>query len=145
MPTTLGPKYSIEWRGRPPHMLQEDIPVWYRFLEREGPAFAALYYDVLLGGPWLSPEEERDPLKKGWRANLAKRADAVAELSDELWIIEVALDPGLRSAGQLITYLALWNEDPKSPKAPRMILVSERLDPDLGAALGPLGVIIHIV
>lgn len=126
-------------------MLQEDIPVWYRFLEREASAFLALYYDVLLGGPWLSPEEEKDPLKKGWRANIAKRADALVELKDEVWIIEVALDPGLRAAGQLITYLQLWNEDPKIPKDPRMVLVSHRLDPDLASALANLGVMILLV
>lgn len=126
-------------------MLQEDIPVWYRFLEREGRAFTALYYDVLLGGPWLSPEEERDPLKRGWRANTAKRADAIAELETELWIIEVALDPGLRAAGQLITYLNLWNEDPKIKKTPRMVMVSQRLDPDLAATMGSLGVLVFLV
>lgn len=145
MPTTLGPKYGLEWRGRPPHMLQEDIAVWYRFLDRESPAFLALYYDVLLGGPWLSPEEERDPLKRMWRYNLAKRADAVAELEDEVWIIEAALDPGLRAAGQLLTYQNLWNEDPKIPKTPRMVLVCERLDPDLAATLGGMGVMIFVV
>lgn len=126
-------------------MLQEDIPVWYRFLEREASAFLALYYDVLLGGPWLSPVEAKDPLKKMWRANTAKRADAVAELKDEIWIIEVALDPGLRAAGQLITYQSLWKEDPQSPKTLRMVLVSERLDADLSAALGGLGVMVFLV
>jgi len=126
-------------------MLQEDIPVWYRFLEREGSAFLALYYDVLLGGPWLSRQEERDPLKRMWRANTAKRADALAELKDEIWIIEVALDPGLRAAGQLVTYGSLWKEDPKSPKTPRLVLVSERLDTDLTAALGDLGVMVFLV
>ena len=121
-------------------MLQEDIPVWYRFLEREGQAFTALYYDVLLGGPWLSPEEERDPFKRGWRANTAKRADAIAELEDELWIIEVALDPGLRSIGQLITYQTLWLEDPKIVKALVMVMVCQRLDPDLAASYGKFNV-----
>jgi len=126
-------------------MLQEDIPVWYKFLESDGSRFLALYYDVLLGGPWLTPEEERDPLKRGWRANISKRADAIAELETEIWIIEVALDPGLRASGQLLTYLTLWNEDPKSLKTPRMVLVCRRLDPDLAATLGTLGVIIQIV
>lgn len=139
MPTTLGPKYEIDWRGRPPHMLQEDIPVWYRFLEREGSAFLALYYDVLLGGPWLSPEEERDPLKRMWRANIAKRADALAELQTEVWIIEVALDPGMRSMGQLMTYKTLWLEDPKIDKTPVMLIVCQRLDPDLAASYGVFG------
>ena len=145
MPTTLGPKYSIDWRGRPPHMLQEDVPVWYRFLEKWGHLFLSMYYNVLLGGPYLSPEEEKDPLKRMWRQNVSKRADVIAETKQSVWIIEVALDPGLRSMGQLLTYQTLWLEDPQIDKDERMVLVCERLDPDLGAALGKSGVWVFVV
>ncbi|GAH74613.1 unnamed protein product, partial [marine sediment metagenome] len=96
MPTDLGRPYALDWRGDPPHMLKRDVPVWYRFLEKWGTPFLNLYYDCLLGGPFLSPEEKKDPLKWMWRVNLAKRADAIAELENEVWIIEVTTDPGLR-------------------------------------------------
>ena len=145
MPTTLGQVYALEWRGRPPHMLMEDVPVWYRFLEQEGTRFEKIYYDVLLGGPWLTPEQEKDPLQRMWRYNNAKRADVIAETKDEAWIIEVALDPGLRAVGQLMSYLYLWNEDPKITKTAKAVLVCQRLDPDMGAAIAAQGGLVFVV
>lgn len=126
-------------------MLEPDIPVWYRFLERYGDFFLSLYYDSLLGGPYLSPEEEKDPMKRMWRANTAKRADAIAETEKEVWLIEVSDYPGMRAVGQLHTYQALWLEDPKIMKLERMVLVCGRLDTDIGAACGKFGFQIYIV
>ncbi|GAI28296.1 unnamed protein product [marine sediment metagenome] len=145
MPTDLGKPYALDWRGKPPHMLESDIPVWYRFLEKWGSPFLNLYYDCLLGGPYLSLQEKKDPLKWMWRVNLAKRADAIAELEDELWIIEVAPDPGLRVIGQLQTYRALWLRDPKINKIERMILVSEVPNEDLFDAASMFGISIYLI
>ncbi len=145
MPTTLGKPYLTDWRGRPPHMLDQDVPVWYRFLTIYGSYFKALYYDCLLGGPFLTPEEEKDPLKKMWRFTTSKRADAIAELSSEIWIIEVASYPGLRAIGQLQVYQTLWVEDAKIMKPERLALVSERIDNDLGAACGKFGIQVYLL
>ena len=145
MPTTLGQKYLTTWRGSPPHMLAPDVPVWWRFLDKYGEYFQTLYYDSLLGGPFLTPEEEQDPLQRMWRFNTSKRADAIAELSTEVWIIEVASYPGLRAVGQLQVYQALWIEDPKISKPERLALVAERIDNDLGAACGKFGIQVYLV
>ncbi len=145
MPTTLGRPFSIDWRGSPPHMLMPDVPVWYRFLERYGEYFKRLYYDCLLGGPWLSTEQIADPFERMWRMNTAKRADAIAETETEVWIIEVASYPGLRAVGQLQVYQALWLEDPKINKPERLVLVSERIDNDLGAACGLYGLQVYLI
>lgn len=140
MPTELGKPYSLDWRGDPPHMLKTDVPVWYRFLEKYGAPFINLYYDCLLGGPFLTEEEKQDPFKRDWQALLAKRADAIAELKDQVWIIEVAAEPHLRALGQLQTYRVLWLRDPKIEKLEQLILVGERIDPDLIDAAGTYGV-----
>jgi hypothetical protein len=84
-------------------MLFPDIPVWYAFLNTYGRFFKALYYDCFVGGPTLTEEQEKDPLERMWRANTVKRIDALAELENEIWIIEVATYPGPRSLGQLIS------------------------------------------
>jgi len=126
-------------------MLEPDIPVWYRFLDRYGRYFQALYYDCLLGGPFLTPEQEQDPFQLMWRNNTSKRADAIAETEMELWIIEVAAYPGLRAVGQLQVYQSLWIEDPRVLKPERLVLVCERLDTDLGAAAARFGLQIYIV
>lgn len=145
MPTVLGRPYELMWRGDPPHMLKPDIPVWYRFLPIYGGDIINLYYDVTLGGPYYTPEELKDPLKKMWYQNLAKRADAVAELDDEVWIIEVTADPGLRAIGQLQSYRALWMRDPKIMKPEKMVLVSSTIEKDLLDVAGTYGMLLYIV
>lgn len=145
MPTDLGRPFALDWRGNPPHMLKQDVPVWYRFLIKWGSDIINLYYDCLLGGPVLSPEEKKDPILFAWRAMNAKRADAIAELENEVWIIEVAPDPGVRIIGQLQTYRALWLRDPKIIKIERMVLVCERHNTDLFDAAGMLGILIYLV
>lgn len=145
MPTTLGPIYTTDWRGRPPHMLLQDVPVWWRFLNTWGYQFLSLYYDCLLGGPFLTPEEEKDPFKRMWRASTAKRADAIAETQNEVWIIEVSDYPGMRALGQLLTYQALWLEDPKINKVERLVLVAGRIDTDIAAGAGKMGVLIYVM
>ena len=140
MPTDLGQTYSLDWRGDPPHMLKVDVPIWYRFLEKYGAPFLKLYYDCLLGGPYLTPDQMKDPYLKDYRLLNSKRADAIAELKDQVWIIEVAKEPGLRALGQVQVYRALWLRDPKIMKPEKVVLVSDRINPDLLDAAGMYGV-----
>jgi hypothetical protein len=126
-------------------MLEPDIPVWWRFLEKWGHEFEKLWYDCLLGGPFLSEEEEKDPIKKSWRYVNSKRPDAIAELENEVWIIEVSANPGLRAIGQLVSYQTLWQEDPKIEKIDKAVLIVETLDTDLGAAAAKFGALIFVV
>lgn len=144
MPTIMGNPYSTEWRGKPPHMLETDIPVWYRFLEKYATYFEKLWYDVLLGGPLLTPEQQKDTYWLMWRANVSKRADAIAELKDELWIIEVATRPGLRAVGQLLVYQSLWIEDTKILKPETLVLVCEEVDTDLIASAARVGIRVYV-
>jgi len=145
IPTELGKAYTREWRGKPPHMLDVDVPIWWRFLEKWGFQLMKIYYDCLLGGPIYTAEQMKDPMLRMWRKNLAKRADAIAELEDQVWIIEVAQSPGLRALGQLQTYRALWVRDPKIAKPEKPILVCDILDPDLAQAVSMYGISIFAV
>ena len=131
MPTFLGNPQSTLWRGNPPHMLREDIPVWLKFINKYYSQFEAIYYDVLVGGPFLSPEEEKDPLKWMWRYNNSKRLDAVAKLKDEVWLIEVVTHTGIRSLGQLMTYMALWQDDDPLGLIERPVLLTSIVDQDI--------------
>ena len=131
MPTELGRSFSLDWRGSPPHMLANDIPVWYRYLEKWGWSFINLYYDCFVGGDWYTKKQLSDPLLYMWRALNARRIDAIGETVDEVFIIEVADNPGLRSVGQMLVYKNLWLEDPKIDKPVVMLLVCSVVDPDL--------------
>uniref|UniRef100_A0A6M3MCY5 Uncharacterized protein n=1 Tax=viral metagenome TaxID=1070528 RepID=A0A6M3MCY5_9ZZZZ len=110
-----------------------------------GAPFNKLYYDCALGGPTWPPADALDPLKKMWRGLLVKRADAIAELDKEVWIIEVSADPGLRAIGQLISYGHLWKRDPKIDKPVKLVLVSGTIEEDLADVVSSYGVLIFIV
>lgn len=126
-------------------MLAPDIPVWYRWLKQNGHLIQNLFYDCFLGGPFLTPNQEKDPMWIMWASNTAKRTDAIAETEKEVWIIEVSAYPGMRAIGQLITYQALWLEDPKIEKIERLLLIAERLDTDISAGAGKMGIQCHVM
>lgn len=143
MPTDLGNQFSPLWRGSYPHMLPEDYPVWELFLDRNKALFDRIYYDVRIGGVYPGPEFGDEKMRKMFWQNTAKRIDALGEMKDEIWIIEVAATPGLRATGQLQTYMALWWEDPKIAKPAKAVLVCRSLDADLARSLEFYGVLLR--
>jgi len=145
MPTDLGPQYSPLWRGKYPHMLVEDLPIWDRFLSLNAALFQRIYYDVRLGGVLEVPLEAANAMQRMYYDVTAKRIDALAELEKEIWIVEVSAKPGLRAVGQLQTYMALWWEDPKIKKPAVGMLIARAIDSDLKRALEFYGMRTRIV
>jgi hypothetical protein len=141
MPTKLGEPYSPLWRGRYPHMLPEDFPVWERYIDGHASDFTRLYYDVRVGGPKeIDPKVAPSPsMRKMWYDVNAKRIDVIGEKEDEIWIIEVTTTPGLRALGQLTTYIALWWDDPKIDKPAVPVLMAESIDADILRAMETYG------
>lgn len=131
MPTELGEPFQITWRGDPAQMLPPDVPLWHRFLDRYASYFERFYYNVRVGGPDMNKVNVSEALKKMWYASTAKRIDAIGEMKNELWIIEVASSPYLRAVGQCLSYKFLWEEDQKIEKPSKMILLCPYLDSDL--------------
>jgi hypothetical protein len=145
MPTTLGQRFSVDWRGHPPHLLFPDIPVWYRWLAKYGQFITNLYYDCLVGGPWLPEGSTPDKFELQYAYNTSKRIDAIAETDTEVWLIEIATAPGLRAVGQLMTYWALWLEDPKINKPEKLVLVCAAVDTDLLACAAKYGIVTYVM
>lgn len=143
MPTELGEAYQQSWRGKYPHMLPEDVPVWERFLDINPTLFERIYYDVRVGGVVPGPELGDEKMRLMFWQNTAKRIDALGEMKNEIWIIEVAANPGLRAVGQLNTYIALWWEDPKISKPAKPVLVCQSIDEDLKRSLEFHGVLLR--
>lgn len=140
MPTELGESFLTTWRGDPAQMLPPDVPLWRLFLDRYASNFERFFYNVRVGGPDISKIKGDVALAKMWYASTAKRIDAIGEKKNELWIIEVAASPYLRAVGQCLSYLFLWNEDPKIDKPARMILLCYFIDSDLERILKHYGV-----
>jgi hypothetical protein len=133
------------WRGHYPHMLKEDWPVWDQFLNQNPNLFERVYYDVRIGGVMAPKEIGDEKMRLMFWQNTAKRIDALGELKDELWLIEVAERPGLRAIGQLQTYVVLWFDDPKINKPIKPVLVCRSLDADLERTMNAYGVLLRYV
>ena len=93
----------------------------------------------------MATDENKDPMARMWRTLTSKRADAIAELENEVWIIEVSAYPGMRALGQLLTYHTLWTNDPKIDKPAVMVLVADQIDPDVRLSYTPYQVQLHLV
>lgn len=145
MPTDLGRPYDPYWEGRPPAMLETDIPVWWRWLEMNRAFVLRVFYDCLVGGKFYTEKQLKDPMLKLWRRNLAKRIDALVETANEVWICEVAFAGGIRSIGQLVTYQTLWMQDPKIIKPERLLLICAGTDEDIANAAATIGIQLHII
>lgn len=139
MPTELGDEFSPHWRGKYPHMLPEDFPIWEKYISQHEHEFLRLYYNVRVGGQKIDDPNISPEMLRMWYKVNAKRIDVLAEKEDEIWIIEVTSRPGLRAVGQLATYLVLWLEDPKPAKPAKTVLVCEQLDPDIERTLPVYG------
>jgi hypothetical protein len=120
-------------------MEPQDWPVWERFLVKYGDQIKNLYYNVRVGGKPLDTTNIAPEMVKMWFATTAKRIDAIAEFEKEIWLIEVADNPGLRAVGQLATYVTLYAEDPKFPLPAIAVLVATSIDPDLTKTMALYG------
>jgi len=126
-------------------MLAPDIPVWWRFVDKYGFMFERIYYDAELGGPYYTEAQLKDPMIKMWRRLRSKRADAIVETQDEVWIIEVSQDAGLRAIGQVLAYRALWLEDPQILKPERLLIVCQIIDEDTAFSAAKHGIQVYVV
>ena len=140
MPTLLGKKYDIWHRGYFPQMLNEDYPIWERYLGEHCREFLWFYYNVHVGGFLNSAPEIPESIQKAWWKSTAKRIDAIGEKEKEIWIIEVSARPGFRAVGQVMTYQYLWRRDPKIDKPCKTMLVGRMLDDDLEAVMMEMGI-----
>jgi hypothetical protein len=136
-----GPDYPPSWRGRPPAMLDADVPVWHRYLDRHADEFARFWYNVRITSDDLAARFPDAQDRAIAEALLPKRIDAVGERPDALWIIEVAAVIGLRSIGQALTYAALWRaERPEDAARLRAVLVCGQCGADEQAGARAAGV-----
>jgi len=140
MPTELGEAYEPSNDISPPQMLPEDVPVWQKFRRIFGELFERFYYNVKVGGQDIRDPGIPENIRKSWYYSTAKRIDAIGETKNEVWIIEVAANPGLRAVGQILTYASLWALDNKIAKPAVSVIVVDTMEQDLRFACSVQGV-----
>ena len=127
----IGKAYPPEWRGKPPQMLNTEVPTWYKYLDKHQTEYKVIYYNLALTLQ-EPPANTLPTLVAGWMHSIAKRIDAVGIRTDgSIDIIEVTTSAGLRSVGQGITYRELWTLI-KPLKGPfRSMVVCDYANPDV--------------
>ncbi|GAH88516.1 unnamed protein product [marine sediment metagenome] len=141
----LGDTYSSSWKGKPPHMLPVDVPVWHDFLDKYGDAYLHFYYDVALSTKPKPPDLPVGAMLTMWKKSFGKRIDAVGEMRNTVHIIEVTEQAFLRSLGQILVYAELWRVDPPIKKPFLPYIVCRTIDEDVLWTCQAYGVNHHLV
>jgi hypothetical protein len=90
--------------GRYPHMARRDAPVWERWIDKHGAAYAGVAYDVAVGGLAAPDEAATDNERRGWQYQTALKVDAVVVGEDRLLIVEVRPWATVSAIGSSLTY-----------------------------------------
>ncbi|RLC82198.1 MAG: hypothetical protein DRJ03_19400 [Chloroflexi bacterium] len=127
----LGPPFPPEWTGKPPGLLPEDWPLWEAFRQKFADQYSELYFNVAMS--LRDPPEGLTPeLIRSWIYSFGKRIDVVGVRSKEaVDIIEVTSRAGLRTAGQVLTYLSMWNKLHPLPGQALGVIVTSNVDEDV--------------
>lgn len=127
------------------HMMPLERPIWRRYLERTDLVFTRLEYDLHLGRG--SPIDPTWPawLQRQVRAVSRKRVDVVGHTASETIIFEVKPRAGMSALGQCLCYRALYLREKRTLKPVRMMVVCERVEPDVPSVLAAYNVEVAVV
>ncbi|MEK7499289.1 MAG: hypothetical protein AAB649_01645 [Patescibacteria group bacterium] len=132
--------YIYEKRNWYPHMKPRDVAIWIRFLEQFPDMYERVQYDVHVGGtppfdPTVSEERNTD-----MSALYKRKIDVVGLKGDQIDIIELKPDADASAVGQLLMYRKLYVEDFAPTVAPKLIIVTDKVKPDVLAFAKEMGV-----
>lgn len=115
--------------ARYPHMLKNEVVIWEKFLAEHGPRYDKFEYDVHVGSLYPEHEVLDTAWKRGAAAVYQKRIDAVGFQPGVIEIFEVKPHAGLSALGQVLGYLALYDEDFEPFDELRATVVTGLIDP----------------
>lgn len=122
------------------HMGPGDKAIWRAYLVAGGFQFAPFTYDLRVGdGADLGPNP--DELSRSIAAALTrKRIDVLYFVNDAPTIVEVKQRAGLTAIGQLLGYRKLYMMSFPDQPEPRLVLVTDVLQPDMIPTLIEYGI-----
>lgn len=118
-----------------PHMLQEEVVVWKRFLKRYGDNFTKYRYDVHVGRGVGRIRGYSTKLQDMAITLTQKRIDVVAARGAETYIVEIKGRASMSAIGQLMTYKILYELRYGAGSVSGLIVVAKSVDPDISRVL----------
>jgi len=131
MPTDLGPPFSPDWRGRPPHMSPNDAVLWTVWYPQHTQPTDAIYFDVAVSRtPWTPDPNVPEEMLRMWHRVNARRIDALIVQPDRIRLCELRWNASESAIGRLLVYLDLWTLDPPFPQPVELVLISNKVHDD---------------
>ena len=133
------PRFPSDKLQKYPHMFQEDIAIWERFLDGFAGNYNGFDYDVKVGTSTPSPVNT-PPKYVHMTGTLSKyRIDVVGYKDSQIEIIEVKPAGSLSAIGQIQGYVELYKRD-FSPSLPvKGVLVTDWYIEDIDHLTNELG------
>lgn len=122
------------------HMAVGDKAIWLRYLLQGGAQFAPFAYDLRVGDGVSMPSGTSQMTSGIAYALTTKRIDVLYFFNGTAVIVEVKNHAGLSAIGQLIGYRDLYVRDYPDQPRPQMLLVTDRLQPDMVHVLTENGI-----
>ncbi len=110
-----------------PHLLEVDIAVWLRYLNKHPDLYDAIEYDIRVGDGRDPGPDYPDNIRRMALDLSRRRIDAIGHTLDTITLIEITRRAGLTAIGQLIAYPILYAASYPTTRPVQMLLVCEEL------------------
>ena len=128
-----------------PHMYAAESNIWRRWLEIYGKDYLRFSYDLHVGKLYPSLENQDPKWKRGAEAVYLKRIDVVGYQADTETVFEVKIRAGLGALGQIIGYLALYEEQFSPATELKGAIVCDGVDPNVRWILEDHGIELYVM
>ena len=108
-----------------------DVEIWERYLDQHATEWDNFEYDVRVGQGIVTRPELEEKYKLMATSLTEKRIDVVATRGAVTTIIEVKPSAMLSAIGQLLSYQVLYEERYPLKGPVKMMLITDRIGPDL--------------
>jgi len=123
-------------------MMALDRDVWTRFLEAEAFPITEVWYDVHVGEGLRLPADAPQLDQKISSALYEKRADVIARVGSQLWVVEVKPKADMTALGQIITYRELFLQKYRPAESVLGVVVCDQVDDDLLLIFEAIGAVV---
>lgn len=128
-----------------PGLLPREVLIIKAWLQLHAKEYDSFDFNRRIGDGYDPGPGYEDHLRRMAVANTMLRLDAVGYKGKQPTIIEVKDRAGASAVGQLLTYEAVWLHDYPDTPAPKLILVTNRLQPNIIHVLDKSGVDLNVV
>lgn len=132
-------------RYRYTHMVEEEVEIWERFMEKFPDRFETVDYDFRVGEGAPVPAGAAESHARMITMLSQKRIDALTWVDNQPTIIEIKRRVGLSTVGQVIGYKTLFEMNLTNLKKPEVLIVCETISVDDRKVIEVAGIPFEVV